>query len=56
MLLEMPIGSITMGNDVARDIHCDATMNVYITMHNDIAMNLFYYVLLCLLIILLFHQ
>ncbi len=42
---------ITMGNDVARDIHCDVTMSndvaVYtygITMHNDSAMNIFYHV------------
>ncbi len=52
-----------MGNDIARDIHCDATMSngfamcTYhgITMQNDIAMNLFYYVFsaLCLILILL---
>ncbi len=42
---------MTIGNDVARDIHCDVTMSndvamckyhVYhdITMHNDVAINL----------------
>ncbi len=54
---------ITMGNDVARDIHCAVTMNndiamcTYhgITMHNDVAMNIFYDVFfaLCLIMILL---
>ncbi len=53
---------ITMGNDVARDILCnikmsnDIAMYTYgITMHNDIAMNRFYYVFsaLCLIMILL---
>ncbi len=47
---------ITMSNDVTRDIHCDVTMShdidmcTYhgISMHNNVAMNLFYYVLLCL--------
>ncbi len=46
---------ITLGTGVTRDIHCDVTMSndvdmcTYgITMHNDVAMNLFYYVLLCL--------
>ncbi len=39
-----------MGNDFAWDIHCDITMN------NNVAMNLFYYVLLCQIMILLFHQ
>ncbi len=48
---------ITVGN-VTRDIHihCDVTMNSDmavckyhgITMHNDVAINLFHYVLLCL--------
>ncbi len=52
---------ITMGNDITRDIHCDITMSngfdmcTYhgITMHYDIAMNLFYYVFttLCLIMI-----
>ncbi len=44
---------VTMGNDVTRDILCDVTMSkdiamcTYhgITMHNGIAMNLFFYVL-----------
>ncbi len=48
-----------LGNDVARDIHCDITMSndvamyIYngITMHNDVAMNLFCWVLLCLLVL-----
>ncbi len=54
---------ITMGNDIARDIHCDVTMSndvaicIYhdIIMHNDITMNLLYYVFsaLCLFMILL---
>ncbi len=55
---------ITMGYDIARDIHCDVTMSnniamcIYhgiITMFNDVAMNLFYYVFsaLCLIMILL---
>ncbi len=53
---------ITMGNDVARCIHCDVTLSndamcTYygITMHNDVVMNLFYYVFsaLCLIMILL---
>ncbi len=40
--------NITMGN-AARDIHCDVIMHndncyLYITMHNDFAMNLIYYV------------
>ncbi len=60
MLLRMPI----VGNDIARDMHCDVTMGndiamcTYhgITMHNDFAMNLFCYVLLCQIVILLFHQ
>ncbi len=51
-----------MGNDVARDIHCDVTMNndvpmctCGITMHNDVLMNLLYYIFsaLCLIMILL---
>ncbi len=38
--------AITMGNDIARNIHCGITMsNVYayhvITMHGDTAMSLF---------------
>ncbi len=46
---------ITMGNDVTRDNHYDVTMSndiaicTYgITIHNDVAVNHFYYVLLCL--------
>ncbi len=54
MLLRMPHYNITVGNDIAKDFHCDIIMgnNVAmctyhgITMHNDIAMNLFCYVLL----------
>ncbi len=52
-----------MGNNIARDIHCDITMGndiamfTYhgITMHNNIAMNLFYYVFsaLCQIMMLL---
>ncbi len=52
-----------MSNDVAKDIHCDVTMNneiamcIYhcIKMHNDVAINLFYYVCsaLCLIMLLL---
>ncbi len=46
---------IIIGNNVARDIHCDVTMSnsiaicTYhgITMHNDVTMNLF--ILLCIL-------
>ncbi len=53
---------ITMDNDVARDIHCDTTMSNDIgmctngiTMHNNVTMNLSYYVFsaLCLIMILL---
>ncbi len=53
---------ITVGNDIARDIHCDVTMSnnvamctYCITMDNDVAMNLFYYVVfaLCLIMIVL---
>ncbi len=50
-LLRMPYCGITMGNNIARDIHCDITVGndiavcTYgITMHNDVAMNLFCYV------------
>ncbi len=52
-----------MGNDVARDAHCEITMSNNVTMcthhgftmHNDVSMNLFYYVFsaLCLIMILL---
>ncbi len=63
-LLGMPHCGTTMGNDVARDIHYDITMDndiimcTYngITMDNDIVMNLFYYVLLRQIMILLFHK
>ncbi len=50
---------ITMGKDIARDIHCDVTMSndvaMCMTMHNEAALNLFYYVFsdLCLIMILL---
>ncbi len=55
---------ITMVNDiVAWDIHCDVAMisdiavcTYYgIKMHNDITMNLFYYVLSALCLIMLFY-
>ncbi len=50
---------ITMGDYVTGDIYCDVTMRNDIamwillyhdvtTIHTDVAMNLFYYVLLCL--------
>ncbi len=53
--------TITMGNDIARDIHCDVTMSndvamcIYhaITMHNDVAMNLFYNVFSALYLIMI---
>ncbi len=53
-----------MGNDVARDIHYDITMDndvamcKYhgITMDNDIAMDLFCYILLRQIMILMFHH
>ncbi len=41
---------ITIGNNIARDIYCD------IIMSNDDAMKIFYYVLLHIIMILLFHQ
>ncbi len=40
---------ITMGNNIARDIHCDVTMSnevaiyAYITMYDNVVMNLFMY-------------
>ncbi len=48
----MLLGMRIIGNYVTRDIHCDITMSndivMYtydgITMHNDVAMNLFYYI------------
>ncbi len=46
---------ITMGNYVARDIHCYATMSYDISIHNDMDMNLFYYVLSALCLIVLFY-
>ncbi len=54
--------NIKMGNDIARNIHCDITMSngvgmcTYhgITMHNHITMNLFYYVLSALCLIMIF--
>ncbi len=53
-----------MGNDVARDAHCDVTMFSgiavcryhAITMHKGIHMTICYYVLLCPNIIFLFPQ
>ncbi len=53
---------ITIGNDVARDVHCDIIMNhgivigTYhdVTMHTDVATPLIYYVLLCPIMIFLF--
>ncbi len=53
---------ITMDNDVARDIQCDVTMSndvsIFsyhgITMHYNVAMNLFYYVFSVLCQIVLF--
>ncbi len=52
---------ITMGNSVARGIHYDITISndvakcSYIPIHNHVAVNLFHFVLRCLLTILLFH-
>ncbi len=49
--------NITMGNDVVREIHCDVTMsNDVVIKHNNVAINLFGYVLLQLIMILLFHH
>ncbi len=53
-----------MGNDFVMDIHCDVTMGSEVAMctyhgmgmHNDVAMGLFFYVLLHQIMILLFHQ
>ncbi len=64
MLLGMPQSSTTIGNNIARDIHYDITMDNEIaictqhgiTMDNDIPMNFFCYVLLCQIMILLFHS
>ncbi len=64
-LLGMPHCGITMVNDNVRDIHFDVTMGNDIamctsyhgiTIDNDVAMNLFCYVLLCQIMILLFYQ
>ncbi len=46
---------ITIGNDIARDVHCDiimghdVVMGTYhdVTIHIDVARTLIYYVLLC---------
>ncbi len=57
---------ITMGNNVARYVPCDITMSndiddiaMYtyhgITMHNDVAMNILYYVFSALCLIVLFY-
>ncbi len=64
MLLEMPHFGITMGNDVAKDIHCDVTMGNDVdmcayhgtTIDNVVDMNLVCYVLLCQIMMLLFHE
>ncbi len=52
---------ITIGNDVARDVHYEIIMGHSIvvgtydvTMHTDVAMTLIYYVLLCPIMIFLF--
>ncbi len=50
---------ITIGNDVARDVHCETIMGDgivmgtyrYVTMHIDVATTLIQYVLLCPIII-----
>ncbi len=46
---------ITIGNSRNRDIHCDVTISndvavctYVIATHNNVDMNLFYYILLCL--------
>ncbi len=53
-----------MGNDAAMDIHCEVTMSSDIPMcayhgitimHNDIAMNLYYYVFSAVCLIVLFY-
>ncbi len=65
ILLRMPHCGTTVGNGIARDIgHGDITMGNHIamctyhgiTVHNDIAMNLFWYVLLCQIMILRFRK
>ncbi len=53
---------ITIGNDVARDVHYEIIMGHSIvlgtyhdvTMHTDVAMTLIYYVLLCQITIFMF--
>ncbi len=52
---------ITIGNDVARDVHCDIIMGraiimgaYHVTMHTDVARTLIYYVLLFPIMIFLF--
>ncbi len=55
---------ITIGNDVARDVHCEiimghgTVMGTYhdVTMHTDVATTLIYYVLLRPIMIFLFSQ
>ncbi len=64
LLCSMTHYDIIVGNDIARDIHCNVTMGndiamcTYhcIKMHNNITMNIFCYVLLCQIMILLFRQ
>ncbi len=59
--ITMATHDITMGNDLARDIHCDVTISndiamcIYhgITMHNDVSMNYFYYVFSALWLIMI---
>ncbi len=54
---------ITIGNDVARDVHCEIIMGHSIIMgryhevtkHTDVAMTLIYYVLLRPIMIFLFY-
>ncbi len=53
---------ITIGNDVARDVHCEIIMGLGmvmgtyhdVTIHTDVAATLIYYVLLCPIMIFLF--
>ncbi len=65
MTSQLPdIMTFTMGNDVARDVHCDVIMSndvaicTYhdITMHNDITTNIFYCVFSALFLIRLFFM
>ncbi len=54
--------TITIGNDVAKHVHCeiimghDIVMDTYhdVTMHTDVVMALIYYELLCQIMIFLF--